>query len=130
MVFAENLRRYRQKQGLTQLELGRKINYSEKAVSKWESGASIPPSAALLLLADALCVTLDDLFYHGAPLYYLAIDGGATKTTFALADNSGNIIRTIRLGPSNPFDLGFSAASEVLDECIRKITDGISFRKI
>ena len=130
MAFAENLRRYRQEQGLTQLELGRKINYSEKAVSKWESGASIPPATALLAVADALGVTLDDLFDYGAPSYYLGIDGGATKTTFALADNSGKIIKTLKLGSSNPFDLGFLVASAVLDEGIRKITEGISFRKI
>lgn len=129
-TFAENLRRFRQKQGLTQLELGRKINYSEKAVSKWESGSAIPPATALLAVSDVLGVTLDDLFEYGTPSYYLGIDGGATKTTFALADNSGNIIRTIRLGSSNPFDLGFSAASAVLDDGIRKVTDGISFRKI
>jgi len=130
IAFAENLRRYRQEHGLTQLELGRKINYSEKAVSKWESGASIPPASALLAVADALGVTLDDLFDYGSPSYYLGIDGGATKTTFALADNCGNIIRTVRLGSSNPFDLGFAAASAVLDDGIRKVTDGISFRKI
>ena len=130
MVFAENLRRYRQARGFTQIELGKKINYSEKAVSKWESGASIPPSSALLMLADALGVTLDDLFYHGSPSYYLGIDGGATKTTFALADNCGNIIKSLRLGSSSPFDLGFSKACAVLDEGIRKIAEGIPFRKI
>ena len=39
-VFAENLKRIRTGKGLTQGELGDAIGYSNKAVSKWESGLS------------------------------------------------------------------------------------------
>ena len=45
--FAQNLRTYRKNAGMTQKMLGASIGYSEKAVSKWESGV-LPPVAALV----------------------------------------------------------------------------------
>lgn len=60
----------------------------------------------------------------------MGIDGGGSKTTFSLADEKGVVIKTIKLGSSNPVDLGFERAEAVLDEGIRQITNGISRRKI
>ena len=37
-----NIAAYRKRAGLTQLALAEKLNYSDKAVSKWERGESIP----------------------------------------------------------------------------------------
>ena len=39
---AKNLTYYRKAAGLTQAELAEKINYSDKSVSKWESGNGVP----------------------------------------------------------------------------------------
>ncbi len=44
MIFAKKLRQRRRELGLTQRELGEMLGYSEKTVSKWESGAAICPS--------------------------------------------------------------------------------------
>ena len=130
-IFAENLRRFRKHMKITQQQLGEKLGYTEKAVSKWEGGNSIPPAETLIPLADTLNVSLDELFSHSSlPEYYLGIDGGATKTTFALADRDGNILQKIVLGPSNPFDLGINAATEVLEKGIAQITANIHKRKI
>lgn len=130
-VFAENLYRFRKEMKMTQEQLAKKICYTEKAVSKWESGGSVPPAETLILLAEVFNVSLDELFNHCThPSYYLGIDGGATKTTFALADSQGTIIRKIVLGPSNPFDLSFDKVTRVLSDGIEEITKGISKRKI
>lgn len=56
---------------------------------------------------------------------YLGIDGGATGTDYAIADENDNIIRTLRTSPSNPFDIGMDAACEVLRKGIGEITDGL-----
>ena len=126
-IFAENLRHYRKLLKLTQEQLAERLGYTEKAISKWEQGTSIPPAESLLILADTLNVSLDDLFSHVAqPAYYLGVDGGATKTAFALADEDGNIISELVLGPSNPFDLGFEAASEIIAKGINEITANIT----
>lgn len=59
--FAENLVRFRKNLNLTQAELADKLNYSDKAVSKWERGESVPDLYALKNIADLFDVTIDDL---------------------------------------------------------------------
>lgn len=130
-IFAENLHRLRKEMKLTQEQLAAKLCYTEKAVSKWESGSSVPPVETLISLAEIFNVSIDELFnYCTHPSYYLGIDGGATKTTFALANAEGVIVNKIVLGPSNPFDLGYERVVEVLTEGINKITENIHRRKI
>lgn len=58
---AQNLVKYRKNSNLTQLELAEKLNYSDKAVSKWERGESVPDLYALKQLADIFGVTIDTL---------------------------------------------------------------------
>ena len=61
LVFAKNLIELRKEYKLTQVELAEKINYSDKAVSKWERGESIPDVAVLKYIADMFGVTVDYL---------------------------------------------------------------------
>lgn len=58
---AQNLIYYRKATGLTQAELAEKINYSDKSVSKWESGNGVPDVYILLQLAELFGVTLNEL---------------------------------------------------------------------
>ena len=58
---ASNLIKLRTAAGLTQMELGQKINYSDKAVSKWERAESLPDVAVLKSIADIFGVTVDYL---------------------------------------------------------------------
>ena len=51
----------RTKNGMTQLELAEKLHYSDKAVSKWERGESVPELATLVAIAELFDVTLDEL---------------------------------------------------------------------
>lgn len=46
---------------MTQIELAEKLNYSDKAVSKWERGESIPDVTVLKSIADLFGVSLDYL---------------------------------------------------------------------
>lgn len=59
--FSKNIRDLRQSRKLNQIQLGEKINYSSKAVSKWENGDVIPEIATLKMLADFFDITVDDL---------------------------------------------------------------------
>lgn len=61
MDFAERLIKLRKKRGLTQEELADKLGVSGQAVSKWETGNSMPDVALLGQLAHVLGVTVDDL---------------------------------------------------------------------
>ena len=58
---AENLSRLRQEKNLTQNEVATRLNYSDKAVSKWECGETTPPIDVLKQLADLYEVSLDFL---------------------------------------------------------------------
>lgn len=58
---AQNLIRYRKSVNLTQAELAEKLNYSDKAVSKWERGESFPDLYVLKQIADFYGVTIDTL---------------------------------------------------------------------
>ena len=59
--FAKNLMSLRKEMKLTQVELAEKINYSDKAISKWERGESVPDIGILKTIADMFGVTVDYL---------------------------------------------------------------------
>ena len=56
-----NIAAYRKRNRLTQVGLAEKLNYSDKAVSKWERGESAPDIATLVQLADAFDITVNEL---------------------------------------------------------------------
>ena len=58
-IVAKNIGRLRQASGMTQAELAAKLNYSDKAVSKWERRESLPDVAVLAQIADLFQVSLD-----------------------------------------------------------------------
>lgn len=58
---AKNLVQLRTQARLTQLQLAKLINYSDKAVSKWERGEAIPDLRTLIRLSSIYGVSLDDI---------------------------------------------------------------------
>lgn len=61
IIIADNLMNLRKANKLTQLELAEKLNYSDKAISKWERGESLPDIIMLKSLADMYAVSVDYL---------------------------------------------------------------------
>ena len=51
----------RKKQDLTQMQLAEKLNITDRAVSKWETGRSLPDSSIMLELCDVLQISVNDL---------------------------------------------------------------------
>ena len=60
-VVAKNIVKYRKYHNLTQASLAEKLNYSDKAVAKWESGESLPDAYVLYQIAQIFGITLNDL---------------------------------------------------------------------
>ena len=52
----------RKEQGLTQAVLAEKLNITDRAVSKWETGRSLPDAAIMPELCDILNININDLF--------------------------------------------------------------------
>lgn len=59
--FGDFIYHKRKEKGLTQEELGRKLGVTNKAVSKWEVGETMPDITMLEPLASTLGVTIDEL---------------------------------------------------------------------
>ncbi len=64
MELRTNIKKFRTDAGFTQEELAAKLSVSAQAVSKWERGESLPDTAILPEISDALGVSLDRLFGH------------------------------------------------------------------
>lgn len=68
-IIAKNITALRQARKMTQIDLAEQLNYSDKAVSKWERGESVPDITVLKTIADLFGVTVDYLLQeeHNAP---------------------------------------------------------------
>ncbi|MBP5193409.1 MAG: helix-turn-helix transcriptional regulator, partial [Clostridia bacterium] len=58
---AANLAANRKRLNMTQLQLAALLNYSDKAVSKWERGDAVPDVFVLKKAADIFGITVDEL---------------------------------------------------------------------
>ncbi|HPD88549.1 MAG TPA: helix-turn-helix transcriptional regulator [Oscillospiraceae bacterium] len=60
-VIASNIIRLRTAAGMTQAELGEKLNYSDKSVSKWERAEAVPDIYVMKQMSDIFGVTIDSM---------------------------------------------------------------------
>ena len=76
-MFAERLKTLRKQQGISQVALAGRLNISQQAVGKWETGRSAPDPGTLKTLADLFGVTVDFLLGRSErmPSMNLAQDG-------------------------------------------------------
>jgi len=65
-IIGKNLSELRKKRGLTQAELATKLNYTDKAISKWEHGDALPSIDNLLVICEFYGITLDQLVKENA----------------------------------------------------------------
>ena len=61
LQIGSNIALYRKQIGLTQAGLAEKLNYSDKAISKWERGESVPDVLTMVLLAEQFEITVNEL---------------------------------------------------------------------
>lgn len=61
LIIARNIADLRKNNRMTQAEFAEKLNYSDKAISKWERGESIPDISTLKIIAEMFGVTVDYL---------------------------------------------------------------------
>ncbi len=67
LIIAKNISTLRKEKQMTQFELAEILNYSDKAVSKWERGESVPDVAVLKSIADFFSVSVDYLLEEAHP---------------------------------------------------------------
>lgn len=90
-IIAKNIQKLRQEKGMTQLELAEKLNYSDKTVSKWERGESLPDIVVLKTIADLYEVTLDYLVeeeHDGKPVTKEMMDRNYRRNCYIITGTS------------------------------------------
>lgn len=60
-VVSANLGALRKQRGITQAELAEKLNYSDKAISRWEKGDTLPDLNVLYEICEFYGITMNDL---------------------------------------------------------------------
>ena len=61
-TISKNISYLRKKKGLTQEDLGNDLNYTFQAVSRWETGKSLPSAVTLKRIADYFDVPIEYLY--------------------------------------------------------------------
>lgn len=73
----------RKEQGMTQIALAEKLGISDRAVSKWENGKSLPDSSIMLELCTLLDINVNELL-SGERIMEESYDKIAEENLFAL----------------------------------------------
>ncbi len=124
-TLAKNIKTCRKKLGMTQAGLADRLFVSSQAISKWESGQSVPDLSNLCVIAEIFSTSIDNLTGNNTTLEdgcaFIGIDGGATKTEFVLFTDGGNILKRIILKGSNPNVSGLDTAAQILTEGITSL---------
>lgn len=66
-TLGDRIRRFRLAKGLTQTELGKMVGVSQRVITYYEVRGVSPPPDLLVRIADALDVSLDELFGRKSP---------------------------------------------------------------
>lgn len=117
-TLSKNIKICRTKLGMTQTALAERLFVSSQAISKWESGQTVPDLANLCMLSEIFSTSIDKLTGNivksDEGKAFIGIDGGATKTEFVLFLDSGEILKRIVLDGCNPNACGIDKAFSVL----------------
>ena len=107
-IIAKNIQKLRQEKGMTQLELAEKLNYSDKTVSKWERGESLPDIVVLKSVADIFQVTLDYLVeeeHDGKPVTREMMDRNYRRNCYIITGTSIFIVASSPVSLSTNINL-------------------------
>lgn len=83
---AKNLAYFRKKSGMTQAELAEKLNYSDKAISRWEHGDTVPDINVLCAICDFYGIDMNTLLCDDAEL---------SETELPKAEERPSVIYTV-----------------------------------
>lgn len=88
------IKELREKNGLTQFELAKKLNVSDKAISKWETGKGFPDITLLEPIAKVFNISVAELL-SGNTVTNTNISANLKKGNFYVCPVCGNVIFSI-----------------------------------
>ena len=101
---ANNIAELRKMNHMTQQDLAEKLNYTDKAISKWERGESTPDVESLSAIAKMFNLTVDDLFeaacengFSGTKLEFIAeyVSTNANSEALIKATINKNLLSSV-----------------------------------
>ena len=107
MTLGQKLAGYRKLSGLTQQQLGERLNISAQAISKWEKDLAEPALSTLRTLAELYKVSVDVLLDPDAPLGVPVIDETENEGNDAAATESDAEVAPQDDAPVPPSTIGF-----------------------
>lgn len=113
-ALGRKIKELRKRRGLTQETFANELNVSFQAVSNWERGIDSPDIDNLINIAKYFNVLVDELIRPQTDFLILGIDGGGTKTEFAISTLGGHILKKFIWDGSNPNDIGFEKSYEII----------------
>ena len=93
-VIGSTVKALREKHCLTQVQLAEKLGVSDKTISKWETGKGLPDITLLEPLAQALSVSMAELF-SGNVIINRNVSANMTRSRLYVCPVCGNIVHTV-----------------------------------
>lgn len=87
------IKKLREKNKITQLQLAKKLGVTDKTISKWETGKGYPDITLLEPIADAFSVSVTELL-SGNTVYNSNISANMMRTHFFICPVCGNVIHS------------------------------------
>ena len=130
-LIGNRIRELRLERGFTQSEFADLLCISFQAVSNWERGIASPDLDNLVRIAELFGTTVDEILRPKSEDLFLGIDGGGTKTEFAVISSDGSVLMRVMKKGCNPNDIGYLGAFELLREGIDTVlTDHQSIKSM
>lgn len=118
MDFSEKIKILRKRNGLSQAQLGELLGVTNRAVSKWETGQSLPSAETLMALASALGTPLD---------FFSSEESHPTQRPKPAGMESLRELYKVGTGPSSSHTMGPERATKLFKE---KYPEADSFKAV
>ena len=92
-VTGATIKQLREKQNMTQAELGERIGVSSKTISKWETAKGLPDITLLQPLAQALGISVIELM-SGETIANQNVSGNMLRSKFYVCPVCGNVLHS------------------------------------
>lgn len=129
-MIGERIRQTREKNGLTQAALAKKLGISRSAVNAWELGVSVPSAQYLVELSRLFNVSTDYLLgLDGKEVVDISgLDDSEKKVIYFLIDyfnNVGKVVRNINRQMEAEYDIIKKEADKVSGEAVKRVLDEV-----
>ncbi len=88
------IKKLREKNNMTQLQLSEKLGVSDKTISKWETGKGYPDITLLEPIADAFRISVTELI-SGNPIHNENVSANMLRSKFYICPVCGNVIHSM-----------------------------------